>query len=70
MEVHLAAILKKMAAILDFHVASRADLLSIPLRVIMPNILLVSPFAQFYCNMAVICSAISVTTVIKIIELC
>ena len=38
-----------MAAILDFDVASRADLLSIPLRVIMPNILLISLFAQFPC---------------------
>ena len=37
-----------MAAILDFQLANRADLLSIPLRVIMPNMVLLSPFAQFF----------------------
>ena len=34
----------------------------IPLRVIMPNILLISPFAQFYCNIAVICSTTNLCT--------
>ena len=42
----MAAIFK-MAAILDFQVASLTDLFSIPMRIIMPNLMLVSQNAQF-----------------------
>ena len=42
----MAAILKKMAAILDFQVAHRADLTSSPQRTFVPNLVLVSQFAR------------------------
>ena len=42
----MAAILKKMAAILDFQVAHRTDLTSSPQRTFVPNLVLVSQFAR------------------------
>ena len=37
-----------LAAILDFQVPSRADLLSMPMRITVPNLALVSQFARFF----------------------
>ena len=47
-----------MAAILDFQVASRADLFSIPMRITVPNLALVSQFARFCLKMDFSCSTI------------
>ena len=38
-----------MAAILDFQLANRADLISITWRTSVPNVMLVSSFARFFC---------------------
>ena len=46
----------KMAAILDFQVASRADLLSIPMRITVQTLVLVSQFAQFCPKIDFSCS--------------
>ena len=54
-----------MAAILDFQVASRADLLSIPMRITVPNLVLVSQFARFCLKMDFSCSTTSIVLVIE-----
>ena len=45
-----------MAAILDFQVASQADLFSIPMRITVPNLVLKSQFARFCLKMDFSCS--------------
>ena len=37
-----------MAAILDFQVAGRVDFISMPIRITVPNLVLVSQFARFF----------------------
>jgi len=48
-----------MAAILDFQVALQIEIFSMPLRVIIPNLVLVSPYARFYENIDLSRSAIN-----------
>jgi len=49
-----------MAAILDFQVANRVDFISVPMGLTVPNLVLVSQFAQFCHNIDVIHSTISI----------
>ena len=44
----------KMAAILDFQVANRVDFINVPMGLTVPNLVLVSQFAQFCHNIDVI----------------
>jgi hypothetical protein len=48
-----------MAAILDFQLANRADLISITWRTSVPNLMLVSSFARFLSKIDVICPTTS-----------
>ena len=58
----MAAILKKMDAILDFQVAHRADLISSHERTFLPNMMLVSQFAQLVPLSASLCLTLGVIT--------
>ena len=51
--------LDKMAAILDFQVAHRADLTSSPQRTFVPNLVLVSQFARLVPLSAPLCFSLS-----------
>ena len=44
-----------MAAILDFQVAGRVDFISVPMGITVPNLVLVSQFAQFCHKIDIIC---------------
>ena len=51
-----------LVAILDFQVANRSDLFSIPMRITVPNLVLVSQFARFCLKMDISCSTITMLT--------
>jgi len=51
-----------MAAILDFQVANRVDFISVPMGLTVPNLVLVSQFAQFCHNIDVIRSTTVLAT--------